>query len=528
MRTYKSIPHDGGILRMTNNAIESKFESKLINLDTHISDIKKFIIHSVQSGATAHDVERELYRKVFELGLSSLKSFFVLHGDGDVGKTLVMPDGNEVKRLDGLRPRNYRSVFGSIILNRAVYGTRQKSKIECVPLDARLQLPEGEQSHVFQEISQFICMEMSYKKGKEALERFLPITTTVDTLENVTREQSDSVKAYREIKPAPEPDEEGEILVITADGKGIPIKQPLPSKEVKIEEHRFKKGPKPGRKRMAVVGGIYSIDPYIRTPEEIVEALFKESGANDKRTKPTKLRPVPEHKEIIANLDKETGGVTKLATDETFEYLLEKSIERFDTDEQEIVFIFDGQPSLWNKKKEYFGSRTGIEILDLLHVNSYLWDVATLMYPGKKGQQVEFMKDRLVKILEGDIGRVIGGFKQSATKLKFSKTKKEKLEKICNYLENNKKRMRYDLFLKRGFPIATGIIEGACRHYIKDRMERAGMRWSMDGAQAMLDMRSIFINGDWSDFQKFRIEKETEMAYPYKDMFNDIEWPIAA
>jgi hypothetical protein len=514
---------------MTTIFTEPMIENKFLNLDMQITEIKDFIIQSARDGSTVTAVERELYRKVFEVGFQALKGFFDLHGNGDIGESLVMPDGHEVKRLDDLRQKNYRSVFGTIILNRAVYGTRQKCKLECIPLDAKLQLPQSEQSHVLQEISQFICMEMSYKKGKEAIERFLPIKVTIDTLERTTRDQSNTVSDYREIKPTPDHDEEGELLIVTADSKGIPIKQQLPSEEIKIEEHQFKKGPKPGRKRMAVVGAVYSIDRYVRNPEEIVQALFRENNTNNNQKMNTdKNRPVPENKEIIAHLDTEVDGVQKLASDQTFQYLSKQACERFDKIEQELIFLIDGQPSLWEQKKKYFGSRTGIEILDLLHVNGYLWDIANLIHPDDKCSQIKFMKNRLLKILQGDIGRVMGGFQQTATKLNFSKTKKEKLDKICNYFRKNKKRMRYDLFLEKGYPIATGIIEGACRHYIKDRMERSGMRWTMSGAQAMLDMRSIFINGDWAEFQNFRVKKEAEILYPYKSMFEEIKWPLAA
>ena len=85
--------------------------------------------------------------------------------------------------------------------------------------------------------------------------------------------------------------------------------------------------------------------------------------------------------------------------------------------------------------------------------------------------------------------------------------------------------MRYDEYLQLGCPIATGVIEGACRHVIKDRMERAGMRWKVPGAQAMLNLRSIHNNGDWIAFQEFRIALENEWRYPNTKTFEAQEWP---
>ncbi len=96
--------------------------------------------------------------------------------------------------------------------------------------------------------------------------------------------------------------------------------------------------------------------------------------------------------------------------------------------------------------------------------------------------------------------------------------KKKALARVCNYLENNRERMRYDEYLVKGYPIASGVIEGACRHLVKDRMERAGMHWTRRGAQAMLEVRSVQVNGDWEAYQSYRIERETARLYPHRDL----------
>ena len=88
--------------------------------------------------------------------------------------------------------------------------------------------------------------------------------------------------------------------------------------------------------------------------------------------------------------------------------------------------------------------------------------------------------------------------------------------------------MRYDQYLLSGYPIATGVIEGACRHIVKDRMERAGMRWKVPGAQAMLELRVIYTNGDWKAFQAFRIDQETRRLYPRSQMQEENTEAVAA
>jgi len=101
-------------------------------------------------------------------------------------------------------------------------------------------------------------------------------------------------------------------------------------------------------------------------------------------------------------------------------------------------------------------------------------------------------------------------------KLKGSKAKQ--LSAVIGYLERNRRFMRYDEYLAAGFPIGSGVAEGACRHLVTDRMELTGMRWRVPGAQAMLDLRAVYLNGDWETFQQHRIKQERHRLYPYRSL----------
>ena len=107
-------------------------------------------------------------------------------------------------------------------------------------------------------------------------------------------------------------------------------------------------------------------------------------------------------------------------------------------------------------------------------------------------------------------------------------SKRTKLRKICGYLEKNRHRMRYDEYLACGYPIASGVIEGACRHVVKDRLERTGMNWTVPGAQAMLELRCIYLTEQWDAFVEFRIARETKRLYPYRDTLKALPWYVAA
>jgi hypothetical protein len=105
-----------------------------------------------------------------------------------------------------------------------------------------------------------------------------------------------------------------------------------------------------------------------------------------------------------------------------------------------------------------------------------------------------------------------------ARMLKLRKAKRTALRRIGRYFAKNRARMRYDVYLREGYPIASGVIEGACRPLIKDRMERAGMYWTVAGAQAMLDLRSVWIGGQWQAFVQDRIEREPQRLDPHRDL----------
>jgi len=124
-----------------------------------------------------------------------------------------------------------------------------------------------------------------------------------------------------------------------------------------------------------------------------------------------------------------------------------------------------------------------------------------------------FVNERLRMLLEGKVGRLIGGLRQMGTKHGLTAAKAKSLDSVIGYLENNREQMRYDEYLAAGYPIGSGVAEGACRHVVKDRMERSGMRWTLEGAQAMLHLRTIYLNGDWDKFIDHRIQAEQEELY---------------
>jgi len=111
-------------------------------------------------------------------------------------------------------------------------------------------------------------------------------------------------------------------------------------------------------------------------------------------------------------------------------------------------------------------------------------------------------------LLEGKVGYVLRNFRQLIPRNKLKGSKKKTVESAITYYENNREHMRYDEYLSAGYPIASGVIEGTCHHFVKDRMEGAGMRWELEAAQSMPSLRAIYLNDPWDEFITCRIARE--------------------
>jgi hypothetical protein len=495
--------------------------SRLEEVRELTASLEGYVHESARTGRPIHEVEREVWRRVREIGREAIGRFLADQGDGDLGETFTLPDGQVVKRLEHRHRRAYQSIFGRYELERAVYGSREGQKIEFAPLDQRLELPESGFSYVLQEWTQALGVEHAFGRVDETLEMILGFGQSVDSLERTNRHMSRSVQMFRESRPAPPAQEEGAIMVVSADGKGIPMRRPAEARPAGA--HR-KKGEKANKKQMAAVGVVYTVDPKRRTAEEVVAALFREDPSPWAPSKP----PEAQHKRVWSSLSLERQGEPCRGEDAVFAWLAAEQGRRNPEGVKETVCLMDGQPSLWGARRRYLPIEDLVEILDLLHVTPRLWEAAHVFHPEGSPEAAAFVRGRLLGVLQGRAGYVIGGLRQKGTKQKLRGSQLKSLRRICAYLEKNRDRMRYDQYLAAGYPIASGVIEGACRYVVKDRMERSGMRWSVAGAQAMLDLRTTYVNGQWREFQQYRIENETLRLYPHQDALDAVQWPLAA
>jgi hypothetical protein len=470
-------------------------------------------------GEAVHELERGLFRQLLRLGQQLLELFFGLCGAGDRGVQVSLSDGRAVHRLEHSRVRDYQSVFGVHQLERVVYGTREGQKIEYVPLDQQLQLPAGKFSYLLQEWDQALAVEQPYGQVSATLERILGFKQSVHSLERMNQQLASSVEAFwaaREAAPAA-PGEQ--MVVCSADSKGVVMRPALSASEVPAEgcTPAEDSEDQAGGKKMALIGAVYTIAPYVRTPEQVLQALFASAPA----TAEPPLRPKPLHQYVRASLARDAHGTMAPSYSAIFSWLAQEQHQRNPGGQQPVVVLMDGQPALWSAAKRVLDGVAYVEVLDLMHALGYLWEAAELCYPSAapgpcpnslKGPRRVFVKDQTQRLLTGQVQTVIRSLRAHAAHLSAAKGKQ--LTEIIGYFTNNAPRMQYEHYLAAGYPIASGVIEGACRHVVCDRMERAGMRWAMPGAQAMLGLRCIGINQEWDEFMAFHIERETQRLYP--------------
>jgi len=458
---------------------------------------------AVEEDTPIHEVEQGLVEDLRTLGRSAVEAFVERQGDGDVGET-VEHKGHTLKRLPEMPCDRYFSAFGPVWIEQYGYATRRTQKVELKPLAVKLGLPESDYSYVLQRWDGILSVNNSYAETSRQLDELLGVAQSRRSLTGIASRMAEHAREFQAKQRAPLPGTEAELLVVTSDCKGVPMRRA--DGEQKPEKKRLGKGEKNGTKRMACVGGIYTIDRFERSVDDVLDDIRRERRRLD--------RPEPQNKRLRANLTREVNGRKLNAKDATFGWLRHEADQRNPHSTKTVVCIMDGETKLWEKQREMFPEAIGV--LDIFHVMEHLWPCVYRFEAENTPEAARLFEKQLRAILEGRIGRVIGAFRQMAKKRNLKKNPLRNLEEHLGYFENNRDRMKYDEYLEQGYPIGSGVVEGACRNLVKDRMERTGMRWCVDGAQAILDLRAVYLNDDWNQFHKYLIRREQKRIYPHR------------
>jgi len=446
-----------------------------------------------------HEIEREQERRGREIQRRLLEAHIAQRGSGAVGAAIEVDASEEdgVPLLHSHRrmePRHPPTIFGEITVDRMGYLHPGEATVH--PLDEQVELPHRSFSYELQRRVVKAAIQGPFEEAIERLEESTGVTMPKRCAEAILVEAAVDFAAFYQQRTPLAPEATGPILVGSADGKGIPIKKETPVRRVVQPS----KGHQRNKKKMSVVATVYSQAPRIRTPEEVIETLF----STEPRSTTKAPRSRPEDKRVWASLDQGKAGV--------LDEVAQEMARRDPSHTKEWVALTDGERALQNQVQARL---KGVPlVLDFQHALSKLWTAAYAFHKEGTPEAEAWVKQRALRLLQGDVSQVVKGLRQSATKRGLKGAKKKTVETTTAYFYRNRTRMRYDEYLRHGWPIATGVVEGACKNLVKDRMERSGMRWKPEMAEAMLKMRATYLSDDFEEYWAFHLQKEHERLHP--------------
>ena len=341
----------------------------------------------------------------------------------------------------------------------------------------------------------------SYTEAAAAIRRATGVGLGKRQLETLAARAAVDFESFYAQRAAPAA-EASDALIISADGKGIVMRpdalRPATAQAARTSATklatRLSKGEKRNRKRMAELAAVYDLAPLPRTPADILPA--------GQRTDPPPPAPVATNKWITASVVDDAARVIAAAFTEA---------ARRDPDHaRRWVALVDGNNHQIDRIRAEAKARgvTVTILVDFIHVLEYLWGAAWCFHHEGDPAAERWVREKAIAVLAGQAGIVAAAIRRTATRRHLDTRTRAKADTAADYLHRKRGYLDYPTALAEGWPIATGIIEGACRHIVRDRMDVTGARWGLYGAEAILKLRAIRANGEWADYWRYHLKQE--------------------
>lgn len=455
--------------------------------------------------APLHEIERMMRAQSREMLQAMMQAHFDRRSEQERPVDVRGADG--IERVQARRgSRKVMTEFGEVELERNLF--QAPSVAGLAPLDAAMELPEEKYSYEVRRIVAEESAKSSFDEVVELLEKRTGAQVPKRQVEELTVRAAQDFDAFYRDRLC-EPEDTSHLMILSFDGKGIAMRlDDLREATRKAAETtprrlhtRLTKGEKPNRKRMAEVAAVYTLEPWPRTIADVLH------GLRDKRELAAE-RPRPTHKRVWASIEHTPQQVI----DDAFA----EAMRRDPGHSRRWIVLVDGQRDQLRRIKRA-ATRVGVEItivLDVVHVLEYLWRAAYAFCPEGTDDAEAWVECRLLALLNGRSGGEIAKSLRLMIKSHALDTNAAKpVLKAAHYLVANTRLMHYDRALAEGLPIATGVIEGACRYLVQDRMGRTGARWSLTGAEAILRLRALRTSGDFDGYWSFHLAKEHERTH---------------
>ena len=418
---------------------------------------------------------------------------------------VVGAEGARRANVERSHARALETVFGEVEVKRLAYRARGAENL--YPADAQLNLPAERHSHGVRRLAALEAPRSSFQDAQAAILRQTGQRLGTRQLRELTVAAAVDFKAFYE-QPGRPAGERDDVLVLSCDGKGVVMRpealRAATREHAQSSEHklgsRLSKGEKRARKRMAEVCAVYEVTPAERSAADILPAEDKERQA---------ARPAPEakHKWLSASVTEDASTIVSDMFAEA---------DRRDPSHQRVrVALVDGNNHQIDRiKKEAKTRKLKVTILiDVIHVIEYLWSAAWCFFDEGDPAAERWVNDKARQILEGKAGITAASIRRKATRLKLDPDKRKNADRAADYLLNKRPHLDYPTALANGWPIATGVIEGACRHLIKDRMDITGARWGLQTAEAVLKLRALITNHDFDTYWDFHLAQERHRVH---------------
>lgn len=438
---------------------------------------------------------RELMRKLLQAHLELRQPGQAVEPVRDAAGTRLTPTP--------VQGRSLESIFGTVEVARTGYGAAGTSSVH--PLDGALNLPPEKYSLEVRRRVAIEAAKSSFDEGVKTLEAYTGAHVPKRQFEElVIRAAQDFEAFYAERQAGARADPRtGSILVLTVDGKGVVMRpedlreptQRAAAARAKTFTARLGSGRRLHAKRMASVAAIYTVEPFVRTAEQMLpeSPTLEETGP---------ARPRPQHKRVWASLAQSPEAVIR----EMFDEAARRDPKR----QKRWVALVDGNlPQIDHLQQLAEGRNIPlIIIVDFIHVAQYVWKAAGAFFPDQEFEADRWTRAHLLEILRGKASLVAAGMRRSATLREMAAAKRKPVDECADYLLHYSPYLQYDKALGEGVPIATGVIEGTCRHLVEDRMNLTGARWRLSGAEAVLRLRALRSSNDFDTYWKFHEQQE--------------------
>lgn len=458
--------------------------------------ITTFLRSEEACSSTHSDLERTLEAQGRDLLRLLLQAHLDLRHPGEAIGPVSDAEG-VVRSRTQIHTRGLESIFGTVTVGRTGYGTTGGASLH--PLDGALNLPLEKYSHELRRRVAEESTKGSFDEGVKSLERYTGAHVPKRQFEQLVVRAAQDFDTFYEtrhdcVKADPHT---GPVQVLTVDGKGV-VMRPEDLREATRRAAatradtwtaRLGRGQRAHAKRMASVAAVYTIAPFIRTPEDILPPVGTTAERN--------TRPRPEHKRVWASLEQ--------TPDEVITAMFDEADYRDPRHRKTWVALVDGNTTQIRILRGLARARQiPLQIVvDFIHVAEYVWQAGLAFHPADGEALDSWVRAHLLEILRGKASYVAAGMRRSATLRSLTAADRAPVDACADYLLTYAPYLTYHTALSTGLPIASGVIEGACRHLVNDRMNLTGAHWSLTGAEAVLRLRALRASDDFDEYWIF-------------------------